>query len=222
VTNQAINHRFGCVLASGLLTASLGMSAAAQVPPGQTTPPQAAVRPNAAVANTAVAPTGVTLPAGYIIGPDDVLSILFWRDKDMSVDVTVRPDGRITLPLINDVQAAGLTTDQLHDSLMKAAAKYIEDPNVTVSVKAINSRKVFITGNVSKPGAYLLSGPTTVMQLIALSGGLLEFADRKKIIVMRTENGKPVAYPFNYRDVLKRKNLKQNIELKPGDTVVVP
>jgi polysaccharide biosynthesis/export protein len=167
-------------------------------------------------------PTGVPLPAGYVIGPEDVLSVIFWRDKDMSSDVTVRPDGRITLPLINEVQASGMTPEQLRDTLMSAAAKYVEDPNVSVVVKAINSRKVFITGQVAKPGAYTLAAPTTVMQLIAIAGGLHEFADAKNIIIMRNENGKPMAYSFNYKDVLKRKNLKQNIELKPGDTVVVP
>jgi polysaccharide export outer membrane protein len=151
-----------------------------------------------------------------------VLAVVFWRDKDMSSEVTVRPDGRITLPLINEVQASGLTPDQLRDTLMSAAAKYVEDPNVSVVVKAINSRKVFITGQVAKPGAYPLTSATTVMQLIAIAGGLHEFADAKNIIIMRTENGKPMAYSFNYKDVLKRKNLKQNIDLKPGDTVVVP
>jgi polysaccharide export outer membrane protein len=167
-------------------------------------------------------PAGVPLPAGYLIGPEDVLAVIFWRDKDMSSEVTVRPDGRITLPLINEVQASGLTPDQLRDTLMSAAAKYVEDPNVSVVVKAMNSRKVFITGQVAKPGAYPLTSATTVMQLIAIAGGLHEFADAKNIIIMRTENGKPMAYSFNYKDVLKRKNLKQNIDLKPGDTVVVP
>jgi polysaccharide export outer membrane protein len=167
-------------------------------------------------------PTGVPLPAGYVIGPEDVLSVVFWRDKDMSSEVTVRPDGLITLPLINEVRASGVTPEQLRDTLMSAAAKYVEDPNVSVVVKAINSRKVFITGQVAKPGAYPLTAATTVMQLIAIAGGLHEFADAKNIIIMRTENGKPMAYSFNYKDVLKRKNLKQNIELKPGDTVVVP
>ena len=167
-------------------------------------------------------PAGVSLPNGYVIGPDDVLAIVFWRDKDMSTETTVRPDGKITLPLINEVQAAGLTPEQLRDALQQAATKYLEDPNVSVVVKAINSRKVFITGSVSKPGAYSLSGSTTVVQLIAMAGGVLEFADSKNITIIRNENGKPTAYRFNYKDVLKHKNLKQNIELKPGDTVVVP
>jgi polysaccharide export outer membrane protein len=185
-----------------------------------------AVQPPAKrVASTSAAPAlpaGAPLPADYLIGPEDVLDIVFWRDKDMSTQATVRPDGRITLPLINEVQASGMTPDQLRDTLMSAAAKYVEDPNVSVVVKTINSRKVFITGNVAKPGAYPLTAPTTVVQLIAMAGGLHEFAESKNIIIMRNENGKPVALPFNYKDVLKRKNLKQNIELKPGDTVVVP
>jgi polysaccharide biosynthesis/export protein len=179
-------------------------------------------KPAAPKASAPPAPAGVALPPGYVIGPEDVLDVVFWRDKDMTAEVTVRPDGRITLPLINEVDASGKTPEQLRAILMTAASKYIEDPNVTVVVKAINSRKVFITGQVAKPGAYSLTAPTTVVQLIALAGGLHEFADAKNIIIMRMENGKPVAYPFNYKDVLKRKNLKQNIELKPGDTVVVP
>jgi polysaccharide export outer membrane protein len=190
--------------------------------PAQSQPSQAAKAAAAPPAAAPVAPTGVPLPPGYVIGPEDVLGILFWRDKDMTADVAVRPDGRITLPLINDVQAAGLTPEQLRDEVMTAAAKYVVDPNVSVVVKAINSRKVFITGSVGKPGVYPLTAPTTVMQLIALAGGLQEFADGKHIIVMRTENGHQVALPFNYKDVLSRKNLKQNIELKPGDTVIVP
>jgi len=169
-----------------------------------------------------VIPRGVDVPPDYVIGPDDALEVIFWRDKDMSAIVTVRPDGRVTLPLLNDVQASGLTPEQLRTSVMTAATKFVEDPNVTVVVKAINSRKVFVTGNVAKAGSYPLMGPTTVLQLLSLAGGLQEFADSKNILIMRNENGRPVAYRFNYKEVLKRKNLKQNIELKPGDTVVVP
>ena len=187
---------------------------AAQQPPANgngTTPPAGVTMP-----------TGVTLPADYVIGPDDVLTVVFWREKDMSTDVAVRPDGMITLPLLNDVQAAGLTPDQLRESLTTAAGKFFEGPTVAVVVKAINSRKVFITGMVSKPGPYPLSGPTTVTQLIAMAGGLHEFAKKKDITILRTEGGREVAYRFNYKDVMNRKNLKQNIELKPGDTIIVP
>ena len=188
------------------------------VPPTVTAPPATA----AAASDAPVIPKGVDLPADYVIGPDDNLDIIFWRDKDMSALVSVRPDGRVTLPLLNDIQAAGLTPDQLRTAVMAAATKFVEDPNVTVVVKVINSRKVFVTGMVAKPGPYPLMGPTTVMQALSVAGGIQEFADSKNILIMRNENGRPVAYRFNYKEVLKRKNLKQNIELKPGDTVVVP
>ena len=161
-------------------------------------------------------------PPGYVIGPDDVLQVLYWREKDVSAEVAVRPDGMISLPLLNDVQAAGLTPEQLRDKVNEAAKKFFEEPSVTINIKQINSRKVFITGSVGKPGPYPLTAPTTVLQLVAMAGGLSEFAKRGKIAVMRTENGKLVRYPFNYDDVAKGKNLKQNIELKPGDTVIVP
>ena len=177
------------------------------------------------VASPGTAPTtgapAAAVPPGYVIGVDDVLAVLFWREKDLSGDVVVRPDGKITLPLLNDVQAAGLTPEDLRAALTTAAAKYVAEPNVTVVVRQINSRRVFITGQIGKPGPYAVTPGLTVMQLIALAGGLTEFADSKNIIIMRTENGKPLAYRFNYKEVLDRKKLQQNIELKPGDTVVV-
>jgi polysaccharide export outer membrane protein len=171
---------------------------------------------------TAAASGAMIVAPEYLIGPDDVLSIVFWRDKDMSGDVAVRPDGKISLPLLSDVHAAGLTPLQLRDRLTEEAKRFIEDPNVSVVVKQINSRKVFVTGEVLKPGPYLLTGPTTVLQMIAIAGGLKEYADSKHIVVMRTEAGRNLAYEFNYRDVAQRKKLSQNIELKPGDTLVVP
>jgi polysaccharide export outer membrane protein len=131
-------------------------------------------------------------------------------------------DGKISLPLLNDVQAAGLTPPQLRERLTELAQKYLEDPNVTIVVRQINSRKVFITGQVNRAGTYPLSGPTTVMQMLATAGGLHEFADKKNIRILRTENGKQIALRFNYKDVRQGKNLKQNIELKPGDTIIVP
>jgi polysaccharide export outer membrane protein len=183
---------------------------------------QQAVVPAQQVAEAPVnAPASVPLPAGYTIGTDDVLSIVFWRDKDMSADVVVRPDGKISLPLLNDVDAAGLTPEQLRAKLTEAASKFVTDPNATVVVKEIKSRKVFITGNVTKPGPYPLNGEMTVLQLVAVAGGLLEYADAKNIMVMRTENGRPQSFKFNYNDVTHQKHLEQNIPLKPGDTVVV-
>jgi polysaccharide biosynthesis/export protein len=158
----------------------------------------------------------------YVIGPDDVLAILFWRDKDTSAEVKVRPDGQITLPLLNDIHAAGLTPDQLRAEIQKAAEQYFEEPNVSVVVQQVNSRKVYITGNVGQPGPYPLTSRTTVLQLIATAGGLANFAKRDRIVVMRTEKGQTQSYKFNYKDVSQGKNLAQNIELRPGDTVIVP
>jgi polysaccharide export outer membrane protein len=161
-------------------------------------------------------------PAGYVIGPDDVLKILFWRDEAMSGDVIVRPDGKISTPLLNDIQAAGLTPDELRLRINEEAARYIEDPNATVVVKQINSRKVFITGEVEKPGPYALTGPMTVLQLIANAGGFKEYAKRDGILIMRTEAGRQVQLTFDYMAVVRGRKLQQNVELKPGDTVVVP
>jgi polysaccharide biosynthesis/export protein len=173
-------------------------------------------------ANGSASTAGVTLPRGYVIGADDVLSIVFWRDKDMSADVVVRPDGKISLPLLKDIDAAGRTPDELRDILEKAAARFIQEPNATVVVKEIHSRKVFITGMVVKGGGFPLSSDMTVLQLIALAGGLQEYADAKNIVIVRKENGKERYFKFNYRDVIKQKNTQQNILLKPGDTVMVP
>ena len=176
----------------------------------------------AASAQQAAPPAAPPLPAGYVIGPEDVLSIVFWRDKDISGDVIVRPDGKISLPLINEVQASGYTPEQLRTALVTAAAKYIEDPSATVIVKEVHSRKVFITGNVAKPGTFPLGLEMNVLQLIASAGGLLEYADSANITIIGIENGKTQYRKFNYNDVVKKKKVEQNVLLKPGDTVVVP
>lgn len=159
------------------------------------------------------------MPVDYVIGPDDRLSIIFWRDPELSADVLVRPDGRISLPLLNDVEAAGLTPEQLRRRLLTAAARFIQEPAATVVVKEIHSRRVFITGQVEKPGEYSLNGRTTVLQLIATAGGLREFVGGKNIVVVRANN---VRLKFNYQAVVKGKDLHQNIQLRPGDTVIVP
>ena len=123
---------------------------------------------------SAAAPVSVPLSPDYVIGPDDVLGVYVWKEADVSGDVTVRPDGKISIPLLNEIHAAGLTPDQLRQRITEAAKQYLEEPTVTVVVKAINSRKVFVTGQVAKPGTYSLTGPTTVLQLLALAGGVLE------------------------------------------------
>lgn len=202
-------------LALALAPGLVSTGAAAQEPPAAT------VRPPAVAASRG-AESAAEAPADYIIGPEDVLSVVYWRDKDMTSEVAVRSDGKISLPLLNDVQAAGLTPTQLRDWLVEASKEYFEDPAVSVGVKLMNSRKVFITGEVHKPGPYPLVGPTTVLELISLAGGLKDYADRKNILIVRNENGRQTSYLFNYKDVVSRKNLGQNIELKPHDTVIVP
>jgi polysaccharide export outer membrane protein len=176
----------------------------------------------AAKGTTPAAATPVDVPADYVVGPEDVLGINFWKDTEMTGDVTVRPDGKITIPLLGDIEASGLSPTQLSDRILAVAKKQIQDPTITVVVRTINSRKVYITGQVANPGAFPLTGPRTVMQLIALAGGLTEYADKKNITITRMEQGKPASLKFNYNDVAKGKNLAQNIVLKPGDTVVVP
>jgi polysaccharide biosynthesis/export protein len=200
--------------------AAFALAAVIVVPVGAQ---QAVAQAPPPVAETSVpAAASVALPAGYLIGPDDLLSIVFWRDKDMSAEVVVRPDGKISLPLLNDLQAAGLTPDQLRARVIEAATKFVQDPNATVVVKEIRSRKVFITGMVVKGGPFPLSGDMTVLQLISQAGGLQEYADSKNIVIIRKESGQEEYFKFNYKEVLRQKNVQQNILLKPGDTVVVP
>jgi polysaccharide export outer membrane protein len=196
----------------------VALSVAALVTPvlaGQASSRQAPV-------NGSPAAAGVTLPPGYVIGADDILLIVFWREKEMSAEVIVRPDGKISLPLLNDVDAAGYTPDQLRGQIEKTAAKYLAEPNAAVVVRAINSRRAFITGNVMKPGGYPLTADMTVLQLIAIAGGLQEYADSKNIVVMRNEKGVVRHFKVNYKDIVRQKKVDQNILLKPGDTVVVP
>ncbi len=205
------------VLLCTLLALPSALAQPAAKPAGRPSP--AAQKP-AATAPTP--PPGVTPPPGYVIGPEDVLLVLYWREKEMSVETSVRPDGMITLPLLNEVKAAGLTPEQLRQAVEKAAAEFVEEPSVTVVVKQINSWRVFVTGNVVKAGVYPLTASMTVLQAIAAAGGLNEYADEKGISVIRTEGGQTKRFKFNYKDVRRGQRLDQNIALKPGDTIVVP
>jgi len=203
--------------------AATAVPCAAQAqPPRPTTASPAQAPARTAAPPPVVAAPGLNLPPEYTIGADDVLSIVFWRDKELTADVTVRPDGKVSLPLLNDVQASGLTPAQLKDRIVEESKKYVEDPNVTVVVKEIRSRKVYITGEVRKPGPYALTGAMTVLQMISIAGGLADYARPDKISIVRVENGKPASFKFNYKEVINGKKLHQNIELKPGDTIIVP
>jgi polysaccharide export outer membrane protein len=211
-----------CGVSSFFLLVSLlaATAAAGQAQPRNQTPQQTA--PPGQPTTQAQSVPEASRPSDYTIGPEDVLGIVFWREPDMSGDVTVRPDGRITIPVIGEMQAAGQRPDELQEAIAAAASKYISSVNVVVVVRTINSRKIFVTGRVTTPGTYPIMGPLTVMQAIALAGGLTEYADPKNITILRIENGKSRTMNFNYQDIARGKSLEQNIQLKPGDTVVVP
>jgi polysaccharide biosynthesis/export protein len=163
----------------------------------------------------------VTDPS-YKIGPQDVLRIDVWKEAEISRSVPVRPDGKISLPLLNDVQAEGLTAMELSNVITEGLKKYITSPQVTVSISEINSRRVYVTGEVTRPGAFPLLPNMTVLQALTSAGGFTQFARTKKIYVLRSESGKPVKHPFNYNDVVKGNRQEDNIVLQPGDTIVVP
>ena len=162
-------------------------------------------------------PPPPSVPPSYTIGPDDVLTVFVRDDKDMSGDYVVRPDGKIAIPLLNDIQAAGLTPAQLREAIATAAEQFVKTPTVTVIVKNILSRRVSITGAVNRPGPYPLAGTMTLVHLIALAGGTLEFADEENVVVIRGSE----SFRVNYKRMKKGENLKQNLELKPGDVVIV-
>jgi polysaccharide export outer membrane protein len=165
-------------------------------------------------------PTSVT-GSDYVIGADDTLQISVWKEPDLTESLPVRPDGKISLPLLNDIPAAGLTPMQLKDSITEKLKKYIADPRVTVVVTAMNSRRVFVTGEVLHTGAMPLLPNMTILQALS-TAGFTQFANLKNIYLLRTDNGRQVKLPFNYKDVVKGNHPEQNIALRPGDTVVVP
>jgi polysaccharide biosynthesis/export protein len=159
----------------------------------------------------------------YVIGANDVLAINVWKEPEVSRSVTVRSDGKISLPLVGELQASGQTPRQLEQEIAKRLQSYISEPEVTVIVTETKSQKVNILGMVAKPGAYFLTSSTTVLDAIAMAGGFKDFAKQKSIYVLRqAPDGTQKRMPFNYKEVIKGKNPEQNIRLLPGDTVVVP
>ena len=181
--------------------------------------------PPAQKADSTPKPAAVIAPiadADYKIGPQDVLRIDVWKEPDISRTIPVRPDGKVSLPLLNDVQAAGLTAMQLAGSLRESLSKYLTSPQVTVTVTEINSRRIYITGEVTHPGALPLLPNMTVLQALSSAGGFTQFAKVKNIYVLRTEGGKQVKHPFNYKEVVRGNLAEQNILLQPGDVIVAP
>ena len=158
----------------------------------------------------------------YIIGSADILEIHVWREPDLSRTIPVRPDGKITLPLLNDVQASGLTPLELKAGIEKGLAKFVESPTVSVGVQEIHSKNIFVLGQVESPGQYPLQQGLTVLQALSLAGGLAEWADKGDVVILRKENGKQRRIKFNYKNISKGKHLEKNIVLRPGDTIIVP
>jgi len=165
---------------------------------------------------------GVQVGPEYVIGPADSLEINVWKENDLDAKVPVRPDGKISLPLLGDVTASGFTPTQLAADLSQRLKKYVDDPRVTVVVTAVNSRRIYIVGEVVHTGAYPLLGNMTVLQALSGAGGFSPFASLKNIYILRNQNGALVKLPFNYKKVIKGENMQQNVQLRPGDTIVVP
>ncbi|HEX8986164.1 MAG TPA: polysaccharide biosynthesis/export family protein [Bryobacteraceae bacterium] len=157
-------------------------------------------------------------PNAYKLGPDDLIFVHVWREPDLSTSQAVRPDGKISMPVIKEVTAAGLTPNQLGEEISKALSQYVRNPQVVVAVQAVRSKRYFLSGEISRPGAYPLASPTTVFEALTLGGGFREFANKKKITIIRGAQ----RFHFNWNDVVKGKNLAQNIQLENGDQIVVP
>ena len=158
----------------------------------------------------------------YVIGPEDGLDISVWKEPDVSRAVPVRPDGKISLPLLNDIQAAGLTPMQLQAVVTEGLKKFFTGPQVTVIVTQINSRRIYVMGEVARPGAFSMLPNMTILQALSTAGGFSQYAKLSAIYLLRSENGQQVTYPFNYKEVIRGRRSEQNIALKPGDTIVVP
>src|SRR5580693_4069253 len=201
------------VLTIACAVPSMAQDAGAQKPAQPAVPAMASETP---------APKAATTDANYVIGAQDVLDVSIWKEQDVSRTVPVRPDGKISLPLLNDVQAAGLTPAQLAAQVTDSLKKYVTNPQVTVIVTVINSQRVYILGEVTRPGAFPLIPGMSVLQALSSAGGFTQFAKVKSIFVRRFENGKEEKFPFNYREVIGGKKPEQDILLKAGDTIVVP
>jgi len=173
-------------------------------------------------ANTANSATPATTDTEYRIGAQDVVQIDVWKEPEITRTIPVRPDGKISLPLVNDIQAAGLTAMQLAAVIREGLTKYLTNPQVTVTVTAINSRRVYLTGEVARTGALPLLPNMTVLQALSSAGGFTPFARMKDIYILRIENGRQKKYPFHYKDVVKGKRPEENILLQPNDVIVVP
>jgi polysaccharide export outer membrane protein len=220
--------RWKTAIAALALTSAFALSQAVPPPPPPATTPvssnNSASSGSYSTSTRSAAPQMAPSSQGgaeYVIGPEDVLHVAVWKENDLTATLPVRPDGKISLPLLNDVQAAGMTPQQLAASLTEKLKKYISDPHVTVVVTTINSKRIYLVGEVLHAGATPLSPNMTVLQALS-SAGLNQFAKTKGIYVLRTENGRQQKLPVDYRKLVKGERIEQNYLLKPGDTIVVP
>jgi polysaccharide export outer membrane protein len=184
--------------------------------PTEQAKPAADERPGEVKADTPVA--AAVDPKSYVIGPEDIVQIRVWRENELSGLYAVRPDGKISMPLAGEIEAAGATPEILKERILTALLQFMNKPEVMVEIRQVNSKRYFITGEVGRPGAYSLVTPVTVLEALSNAGGLREFANGKKIVVMRGGD----RLKFNYREVIKGKNMDQNVTLKPGDHIIVP
>jgi len=187
-----------------------------QKPAEQAKPAASDERPGEVKADTPVA--AAVDPKSYVIGPEDIVQIRVWRENELSGLYAVRPDGKISMPLAGEIEAAGATPEVLKERILTALLQFMNKPEVMVEIRQVNSKRYFITGEVGRPGAYPLVTPATILEALSNAGGLREFANGKKIVVMR--GGERLK--FNYREVIKGKNMEQNVTLKPGDHIIVP
>lgn len=194
------------------------MLAAQQPPDNPDTPPPTKTEAPKVPSTVAADTTGLPVPKDYVIGPEDIIRITVWREADFSGPKGVRPDGKITMPLIGDLQAAGLTPERLAAQLKEALSQYVKEPIVTVDVLQVNSKRYTVTGGVNRPGVFPMVVPVKVFDAINTAGGFREFANEKDILIVRTDGKR---FHFNYKDFLKGKKLDQNIFLQNGDTVFV-
>ena len=159
----------------------------------------------------------------YRLGPEDIIEISVWGDEELAREVVVRPDGGVSFPLAGDLKAGGLTVNELRDKLKKRIAEFIPDAPVTVILRKVEHPKVYVVGKVNKPAVHVMGQDMTVVQALAMSGGLSPFAESGNIIIVRKkENGSQMVFPFDYDELAEGENLQQNILLKPGDTIIVP
>jgi polysaccharide biosynthesis/export protein len=212
VRGEDMNRPWRTAVAALLLTGSLALAQSdAPAPPSG----------NSAADKAANASPGIQAGPEYVIGPEDVLHIAVWKEAELTATLPVRPDGKISLPLLNDVPAAGLTAIQLGQSITEKLKKYIADPRVTVVVNQINSKRIYMVGEVAHTGPMPMLPNMTALQALS-SAGLTQFANTKRIYVLRMENGRQQKMPVNYRKLVKGEQMEQNYILQPGDTIVVP